>query len=135
MIFITVVFMSFGLSGMGASSMGEVLGEGCWDQVRECLEGCWLQACAVRKVGTFCFDLYGFGACLCVWTPWEVTFGRSPLGVNLQGIWWGSTGVERWPTKTSWTRFQTYLPNWLTVVLAVVCFRGGSCRANVFDIL
>ena len=43
MIFITVVFMSFGLSGMGASSMGEVLGEGCWDQVCERVEGCWLQ--------------------------------------------------------------------------------------------
>ena len=58
MIFIAVVFMSFGLSGMGASSMGEVLGEGCWDQVRERVEGRWLQAHAVcisclHDFGTF----------------------------------------------------------------------------------
>ena len=37
------VFATFRKSGMGASSMGEVLGEGCWDQVCERVEGCWLQ--------------------------------------------------------------------------------------------
>ena len=42
----------------------------------------------------------------------------------------GATGApeERWLTKTSpLGSVQTYLPNWLPVVLAVVCFHGGSC--------
>ena len=36
--------------GVGPGSVGEVCGEGCWRQVRECLDGCWLQAQTAQSV-------------------------------------------------------------------------------------
>ena len=44
-------------------------------------------------------------------------FSRGPPGPQRSG------GQRRPPLGSA----QTYLPNWLPVVLAVVCFHGGSC--------
>ena len=56
---------------------------------------------------------------VCVCNPWNQ---REPLGLE-QGDWGRSGGQRRPPLGSA----QTYLPNWLPVVLAVVCFHGGSC--------
>ena len=56
------------------------------------------------------FGLFGFWLCFHF-------YSRGPPGPQRSG------GQRRPPLGS----VQTYLPNWLPVVLAVVCFHGGSC--------
>ena len=59
--------------------------------------------------------------CVCVCNPWNQ---REPLGLE-QGA--TEAPEERWPTKTSSGVRANVPANCLPVVLAVVCFHGGSC--------
>ena len=63
----------------------------------------------------------GVCVCVCVCNPWNQ---REPLGLE-QGA--TEAPEERWPTKTSSGVRANVPANCLPVVLAVVCFHGGSC--------
>ena len=48
--------------GVGPGSVGEVCDEGRWRQVRECLDGRWLQAQTAQSVASICW-VSGTGEC------------------------------------------------------------------------